>query len=122
MNDITTTGVLRKASGWAIAWSILIILAGFIAISVPLASGIGITILVGWILVVSGVFHVVESFHARGAGSFIWRLVVGLVYIIGGLGIALQPALGLLTLTLVLGIILLMQGAICIAAFFGQLR
>ncbi|MGB0123741.1 MAG: HdeD family acid-resistance protein [Silvibacterium sp.] len=114
------TEALRKASGWAIAWAILIIIAGFIAITTPFISGIGITIVIGWLLVISGVFHVIESFHARGAGSFIWRLIVGLIYIIGGADIALHPAYGLITLTLFLGIILLIQGVLGVVAFFSH--
>ncbi len=120
MTESTTTKALSKASGWAIAWAILIIIAGIIAITTPFISGIGITILIGWLLVVSGFFHVVESFQARGAGSFIWRLIVGIIYIIGGADIALHPALGLITLTLFLGIILIVQGVVGVAAFFGH--
>lgn len=121
MDEITTrSGVLSKASGWAIAWAILIIIAGLIAISLPFISGIAITILLGWLILVSGFFHVIEAFHARGAGSFTWRLVVGIIYIIGGLAIFFHPAFGLLTLTLVLGILFLIQGAVSIGAFFGH--
>lgn len=110
---------LKRASGWAIAWAVLIILAGIIAIFLPFISGIAITILVGWLLFVSGIFHLVEAFHARGAGSFFWRLLVGLVYLIGGFDIFIHPAFGLITLTLVLGIILILQGVLAIGGFLA---
>lgn len=118
MNDLTATSTLSRASGWAIAWAILIIIAGVLALSLPFISGIAVTIFIGWLIIVSGFFHLIEAFHARGAGSFIWRLIVGIVYILGGLAIVFQPALGLLTLTLILGIILIVQGLIGLAAFF----
>jgi uncharacterized membrane protein HdeD (DUF308 family) len=119
MTESGTAGPLKKASGWAIAWAILIILAGIIALSLPLISGIGVTIVVGWLLVISGVFHLIEAFHAKGAGSFFWRLLVGGIYLIGGFDIAMHPAAGLITLTLVLGIILILQGITGIIGFFG---
>jgi len=117
MTEPALTGTLKKASGWAIAYAVLIILIGFVALSLPLASGLGITIVVGWLLVFSGVFHLADAFHAKGAGSFIWRLLVSIVYIVGGLQLAFHPAFGLLTLTFILGVILLVQGVIGIVAF-----
>jgi uncharacterized membrane protein HdeD (DUF308 family) len=89
-----------------------------IAISLPFVSGIAITIVIGWLLVVSGVFHIADSFHAKGAGSSAWRLLVGVVFIIGGLDLAFVPLRGLFTLTFVLGVILLVQGVIGLVSFF----
>ena len=120
MNESVLTPPIKTASSWGIAFAILIIIAGILAISLPLASGIGITIVVGWLLVCSGVFHIADAFHAKGAGSFAWRLLVGVVYIIGGLDLAFVPLRGLLTLTFVLAIILLVQGVIGIVSFFSH--
>jgi uncharacterized membrane protein HdeD (DUF308 family) len=97
---------IKKVSGWGIAFAILIILAGIIAIAIPFASGIAIAIVIGWLLVISGVFHLADAFHAKGAGA----------------DIAFFPLRGLFTLTFVLGIILLVQGVISIVSFFGHRR
>jgi uncharacterized membrane protein HdeD (DUF308 family) len=109
---------IRKASGWGIAFAVLIILAGLFAIVLPFAAGIAIAVVIGWLLVVSGVFHIADAFHAKGAGSFFWRLLVGLVFIIGGLDIAFVPLRGLFTLTFVLAVILLVQGVIGVTSWF----
>jgi uncharacterized membrane protein HdeD (DUF308 family) len=109
---------LKKASGWAVAWSILIIIVGIIMVTLPFITGIGVAIVVGWLLVFAGIFHLIEAFHTKGVGSIIWKVLVGLVYIIGGFDIAMHPGFGLITLTLVLGIILIIQGAIGIYGFF----
>ena len=119
MDGPDVTGSLKKASGWAIVWAILIILAGCFAVSLPLLSGLGVAIVVGWILVISGIFHLIEAFHAKATGTFFWRMLVGGIYVIGGFDIAVHPAAGLLTLTLLLGIILIVQGVIGIVGFFG---
>jgi uncharacterized membrane protein HdeD (DUF308 family) len=109
---------LQKASAWAIAWAVLIIIVGIIMISLPFIAGLSVAIVVGWLLVIAGIFTLVEAFHARGAGSIIWRLLVGVVYVIGGFDIAMHPAFGLITLTLVLGIIMIVQGVIGLYGFF----
>lgn len=120
MSESSAVSSFRKASGWAILYAIIVIITGFLAISLPFISGIAITIVFGWLLVVAGVFHLAESFHARGAGAFFWRLLVGLIYVIGGFDIAMHPAFGLVTLTFVLGIIFLIQGVVGIVAYFGH--
>ncbi|HTV04712.1 MAG TPA: DUF308 domain-containing protein [Acidobacteriaceae bacterium] len=119
MDEPRVGSQLRKASSWAIAWAVLIIIAGIIAVSLPLLSGLGVAIVVGWLLVISGIFHLIDAFHAKATGAFFWRLLVGGIYLIGGFDIAVHPAFGLITLTLVLGIILIMQGIIGIVGFFG---
>jgi uncharacterized membrane protein HdeD (DUF308 family) len=122
MNDFATatpvSPAVKKASDWGIAFAILIIFAGVVAIAAPLASGIAIAIVIGWLLVIAGVFHIADAFHAKGAGSFAWRLLVGLVFLIGGLDIAFVPLRGLFTLTFVLGVILLVQGTIGLVSYF----
>jgi uncharacterized membrane protein HdeD (DUF308 family) len=122
MTKSALTLPIKKASGWGIAFAILIILAGFIAIAMPFASGIAVTIVIGWLLVISGVFHIADAFHARGAGSFAWRLLIGLVFIIGGIDIAFFPLRGLFTLTFVLAIILFVQGVISIVSYWRHRR
>jgi uncharacterized membrane protein HdeD (DUF308 family) len=117
-----TVPLLRKASGWAIAWAILVIIAGLLMVSLPLLAGLGVAVVAGWLLVISGIFHLAEAFQAKGSGSFVWRLLVGIIYIIGGLTIAMHPAFGLVALTLALGFILIIQGIVGIFGYFGHRR
>ncbi|HUY80161.1 MAG TPA: DUF308 domain-containing protein [Acidobacteriaceae bacterium] len=119
MDEPEVPNQLRKVSGWAIVWAILIIFVGIVAVSLPLLSGLGVAIVVGWLLVISGVFHLIEAFHTKATGTFFWRLLVGGIYLVGGFDIAIHPTAGLLTLTLILGIILIVQGIIGVVGFFG---
>ena len=48
-----------------------------------------------------------------------WRLVVGLAYVVGGFYLVFHPALGLATLTLWLASIFVVEGAMRIAFFFA---
>ena len=58
------------------------------------------------------------AFHTREAGSLIWRLLVGLAYIFFGGYLIARPALGVVSLTLVLASLFLVEGILNIALFF----
>lgn len=103
---------VRRSLGWSIAISIFMILAGLLAILIPPVAGIAITVFVGWLLVVSGIFHLVYAWHIRSKGSLAWELIVGLVYILAGIFLLLHPVAGLATLTLALAIYLFVEGVL----------
>ena len=50
-------GVAKKITGWYIAAAVLFIVLGIFAIVEPGVAGLGVTLLVGWILAVGAVFH-----------------------------------------------------------------
>jgi len=64
------------------------------------------------------VVHLVVAFHSREAGSVIWRLLVGLAYICFGGYLIARPALGVVSLTLVLASLFLVEGIFNIVLFF----
>ena len=118
MSTSSTTGIIRQATGASIGWGIAMILLGFLALCLPLAAGIGVSIAVGWIVVFGGILYGASAFAARGAGPFLWRALAGLVYVIGGCYLIFHPGLGLATLTLALALLFFFEGVTEILAFF----
>jgi uncharacterized membrane protein HdeD (DUF308 family) len=98
-----------KTIRWSIILSVLMILAGILAIIVPAAAGIAVTILVGWLLVFSGVMHFVYAWHTRSTGAMIWELLVGVAYVLIGGYVLSHPLLGMASLTLALAIYLFVE-------------
>ena len=80
MATATHTGIVRHSIGWSIALSLLLIVAGILAILIPPVAGISAAILVAWLLAFSGVMHLVFAWHVRTTGSFVWQLLIGLLY------------------------------------------
>jgi len=80
----SAVGLTKKATGWAIGVSILLILLGIMAIALPFVAGLAVSAIVGWMLVFGGVTHLAAAFHVRGAGAVLWEILVGLVYLVGG--------------------------------------
>jgi uncharacterized membrane protein HdeD (DUF308 family) len=110
--SMTTTlaNIVKRFLGWSIALSILMILAGFLAIVVPYAAGIAVTVFVGWLLVFSGVAHLVFGWHTRSTGGLLWELLLSVVYILVGGYLLMNLTAGLASLTLALAIYLLVEG------------
>ncbi len=110
--------IIKKASGWFIGMAILFILLGMMAIIEPGVAGWAITILVGWLLIFGGVAHLVAVFTGGGAGRVIWQVLIGVVYIVGGLYFLTHTLLGLGTLTLLLAVIILTEAVLEVIAYF----
>ncbi len=112
MSATTTTTIVNASVGWSIGLSVLMILAGFLAIAVPQAAGIAVNLLVAWLLVFSGGAHLVFAWHTRSAGGLVWELLLGILYILVGAYMLINPVLGLASLTLALAIYLLAEGVL----------
>ena len=68
--------------------------------------------------VLAGVVHLVLAFYAHRAGSLLWKLLVGIAYVLFGVYLITHPALGVVSLTLVLASLFLVEGIFDIALFF----
>jgi uncharacterized membrane protein HdeD (DUF308 family) len=89
------------------------IVAGVLAIVLPQASGIAVTILVGWLLVFCGVAHMVYAWHTRsGGGWMLWGTLLGIICIVAGGFLLLHPLAGLVSLTLVLAVYLFLASVL----------
>ena len=124
MNEQSTTkssSIFKDAVGISIGWSIVMIVLGFAAVLLPLAAGIGVSIVVSWIIAFGGVAYLVYAFAAAGIGAFLWRMLIGAIYVFGGGYLAFHPGLALESLTLVVAVIFFLEGIMEIVVFY-QLR
>ena len=112
MSAVSAVTFAKKSIGWSIGLSVLMILAGILAIVVPASAGIAITLLVAWLLIFSGCAHLAFAWYTRSAGGLIWELLVGVLYIFIGAYILAHPVAGLASLTLALAIYLLLEAVL----------
>src|SRR3974377_1300654 len=98
------TGDIHKATTWSMVLSALMIAAGVLAIFAPGIAGVAVAVLVGWLLIVSGVLHLAFAWRAGHASAVVWEILLGILY--GGMGFYLvaQPVAGLASLTLAIAI------------------
>lgn len=109
MSATSAATFVKKSVGWSIGLSVLMIVAGILAIASPLAAGIAVNLLVAWLLVFSGCAHLVFAWHGRGGGGFVWELLVGILYIFIGVYLLMHPLAGLASLTIALAIYLFLE-------------
>jgi uncharacterized membrane protein HdeD (DUF308 family) len=112
MATSTIAAEARHFTGWSIAVSILMIVAGVLAIAVPIAAGVAVNIVVAWLLVFAGVAHLVFGWHLRAVGALLWQVLLGILYIGIGIYLLAHPLAGLATLTLALAIYLFAEGVL----------
>ncbi len=101
-----------RSTNWSITLSVLLILAGIFAILIPAVSGIAVTLIFGWALILSGITHFIFAFKTHTTGGVLWELLVGAVYLFVGVYLLVHPLAGLLTLTLFLAIYLFFEGVL----------
>ncbi len=96
--------------GWFVALGVLLIAAGafawFDVVGVTLAS----VIFIGAAMLVSGAFQVVQAFTVRNWGGFLLHVLMGVIYVIGGLLIMAEPVQGAVVITVFLSICLAASG------------
>src|SRR5262249_4492993 len=100
---------VHRLTGWSIALSVLMILAGILAIASPFLAGIVVTRLVGWLLLFSGVLHLVYAFRGGSVTAVLWEILLAVVYGLVGFYILANPAIGLATLTFVIAFYLFVE-------------
>lgn len=103
---------LHRVTTWSIVLSVLMIIAGILAIASPLWAGIAITVLVGWLLLFSGVLHLVYAFRGGRATAVIWEIVLAIVYGLIGFYVLANPGIGLASLTFAIAFYLFVEAIV----------
>jgi uncharacterized membrane protein HdeD (DUF308 family) len=103
--------------GWLLALGIAMILLGTVALGDMLAVTLISVLLVGWLLIASGIFHVVHLIRNTEVRSF-WHILGTICDFVAGFYLVIHPALGALTLTLVLAAFLLVSGVTRLVGVF----
>ena len=89
---------------------ILLVIFGLAAIVVPPAASLAVTILLGWLFLISGIAGLALTFWAREMPGFWWSLISAALAVLAGIVLLAQPAQGTLTLTIVVGAYFLAEG------------
>ncbi len=114
----TFGNTLKRVTGLAIAWAVILIICGIISLALPVFAGISMAIVLSILIIIAGIVHLTTGPISGSFGGYLWRTLIGIVYIIGGVWMFIHPVLGLISFTFVLGIIFLIEGIFAIISFF----
>lgn len=93
---------------------VVLLVLGILAIVVPLVATIAVTVLIGWLLLMSGIVGLIATFRSRGAPGFSWSLISALIGIAAGIVLLGWPLSGALSLTMILTVFLVLEGVVSI--------
>jgi len=89
---------------------ILLVILGLAAMILPPLASLAVTILLGWMFLISGIAGLALTFWARRMPGFWWSLVSAVLAVVAGIILLAQPVEGTLTLTIVVGVYFLAEG------------
>jgi uncharacterized membrane protein HdeD (DUF308 family) len=110
--------VFQRRWGWLLTFGIVQVLCGFFALLVPVAATIAAAIVFGALLLVSGAFQAVHAFTIRRWQGVVLHALGALLYIVAALLFLVFPVSGALTLTVIVGALLIADGVIRSALAF----
>jgi uncharacterized membrane protein HdeD (DUF308 family) len=115
------TEEVKKRASWSILMGVIMAALGIFLILYPLATAAITTVLLGWTLIFVAIAEFVFALNSQTVGKFFLKILLGAVLGIVGIALAFFPLRGVAVLTVFLGTMLLVYGAIDAVAAF-QLR
>ncbi len=109
----TANGIQNKASpgsGWVVMWGVLLIVAGVLALLMPVIAALATALYLAWLLILGGAFEIAYAIHTRRFRGFRWRLFSGLLTLALGIAILAAPVVAAASLALLVGFFLLLAG------------
>ncbi|MCW3473482.1 HdeD family acid-resistance protein [Rhodovastum sp. RN2-1] len=103
---------------WFLLLGVVLILCGVLAVMLPVLSTIAVSSVLGVVLSIAGVVKIIEALQVKEWAGSTWHLLIGAVEVVGGILIYLNPLKGALAVTLLIGIVFLIQGVMQIALAF----
>jgi uncharacterized membrane protein HdeD (DUF308 family) len=111
---------LRAKWGWIVALGVVYLIAGIIALGSIVAATVASVFVVGIMMLIAGVFEVINAFQVKTWGRFFLWLILGILYIIAGFVAFENPLLTAVWLTLFLGAALVASGILRIYLAFNM--
>ncbi|MEJ2625483.1 MAG: HdeD family acid-resistance protein [Pseudolabrys sp.] len=101
---------LHEHWGLFLAEGIVLLILGAAAILIPPLASIAVTIILGWVFLVSGVVGLFTTFRMRAAPGFWWALISGVLGIVVGIMLLASPLRALVPLTILLVAFFIIEG------------
>ncbi len=110
--NVTTPGPAGAAHrwGWFVVLGIILVALGIFAWIEVVATTLAGVLLLGAALLVGGIFQIIHAFSVRGWSGFLLHVLMGILYIIGGLLIMNDPVPGVVIVTVFIAVCLVVAG------------
>jgi uncharacterized membrane protein HdeD (DUF308 family) len=96
--------------GWFVGLGILQMIIGFLCWIDVVAASLAATVVIGALLLIGGMIQVIHAFSVRGWSGFLLYVLMGILYVVGGLLLMDEPVRGSLIITVVISVLLIVSG------------
>ncbi len=105
-----------------LAQGIVMMILGLLAVALPNLSTLAVELMVGWLFVFGGFFRALAILRGRHVPGYWWSLITSILAVALGLLLIARPFEGILTLTILLIVIFIVEGvgAILVALEFRR--
>ena len=110
----TVTNSLHRHWRFLLAEGIVLFILGLLAIIVPPLATIAVEVLIGWLLLMSGIIGLIATFRMPSAPGRGWSLASAVLGIVAGIVLLAWPLSGAVSLTLILTVFLTLEGVVSI--------
>jgi uncharacterized membrane protein HdeD (DUF308 family) len=97
---------------WMLLLGIVQIIAGAIAIAVPVVGSLAAVAVFGALLIVTAILQLYHAFRVRAWPRSVWYGLGGLLYLIAGILVVAFPLGGAMTLAIIIAISLIAEGSL----------
>ncbi len=94
---------------------IVLLALGSLAVVLPLAAALAIDLTLGWLLLLGGLALGIQAMRTSLSTRFWWQLGIAVLNTLVGLLLLINPMQGVLTLTIVLSVLFLVEGVFKLA-------
>lgn len=103
---------IRRSTTGSIVLSVLMMVSGMLAILAPPIAGITVTVLFGWLLIITGTLHLGFAWRGDRPASAIGEILLAVLYGAIGFYMLARPVAGLASLTLAIAVYLMAKGVL----------
>jgi uncharacterized membrane protein HdeD (DUF308 family) len=101
---------VKRHSLWYLVQSGLMIIAGILALAYPAVSSVAVVFFLGWLLIFAGILQGISLIGTRHVPHFWLQLISVVLFVIVGVIFLRHPGESLLTLTLLLIVLFMVEG------------
>lgn len=97
---------------WFMIFGVALILLGIVAVIFPMMTTIAVKVFLGWIVLIGGLVTAFHAFSTQKWSAFFYNLLIGALYVFAGGWLAFFPLTGIITLTVMLASLFVLQGVL----------
>lgn len=110
--ETTINQEIRESTTWSIVLSVLMMVGGVLAILIPPIAGLTVTLVLGWLLIITGVLHLGFAWRGDRAATIVGEVLLAVLYGAIGFYMLARPVAGLAGLTVAIAVYLIVKGVL----------